>query len=87
MATVNEHFLSLGQRYLFSEIAARVAAYSAAHPKADLIRMGIGDVTQPLAPAVIAAMHQAVEDCAQRLEVRVVRVTDAFECCHSYPIL
>ena len=64
MATVNEHFLSLGQRYLFSEIAARVAAYSAAHPKADLIRMGIGDVTQPLAPAVIAAMHQAVEDCA-----------------------
>lgn len=64
MASVNEHFLSLGQRYLFSEIAARVAAYSAAHPLADLIRMGIGDVTRPLAPAVIAAMHKAVEDCA-----------------------
>ncbi len=65
MAKVNEHFLSLGQRYLFSEIAARVTAFSAAHPEADLIRMGIGDVTRPLAPAVIQAMHRAVEDCAR----------------------
>ena len=65
MAKVNEHFLSLGQRYLFSEIAARVAAYGAAHPDADLIRMGIGDVTRPLVPAVIEAMHKAVEDCAK----------------------
>ena len=64
MAKVNEHFVSLGQRYLFSEIAARVSGYGAAHPGADLIRMGIGDVTRPLVPAVINAMHKAVDDCA-----------------------
>lgn len=64
MAKVNENFLSLGNRYLFSEIASRVNAWSKAHPEADIIRMGIGDVTLPLAPAVIEAMHAAVDECA-----------------------
>ncbi|MCQ2178835.1 MAG: LL-diaminopimelate aminotransferase [Bacteroidales bacterium] len=64
MYKINDNFSALGHRYLFSEIATRVAAYQTAHPDADIIRMGIGDVTRPLAPAVIEAMHKAVDDCA-----------------------
>lgn len=64
MAQVNENFLKLKASYLFSEIAHKVADYKAAHPDADIIRLGIGDVTQPLCPAVIQAMHKAVEEMA-----------------------
>ena len=53
LAKVNENYQLLPGSYLFSEIARRTAAYSEAHPEADLIKMGIGDVTRPLAPAVI----------------------------------
>lgn len=60
MALVNECFLSLPGNYLFSEIGKKVNAFSLQHPDAKLIRMGIGDVTRPLAKAVIDAMHQAV---------------------------
>lgn len=70
MYKINENFLQLGHRYLFSEIASRVAAYSASAPAADIIRMGIGDVTRPLAPAVVRAMHLAVEDCAEMATFR-----------------
>ena len=64
MAGINDNYLKLPGSYLFSEIAKRVADYRAKHPQADIIRLGIGDVTQPLAPAVIAAMHKAVDDMA-----------------------
>ena len=64
MTTINENYLKLPGSYLFSEIARRVAAYSAEHPEAKLIRMGIGDVTRPLPPAVTAAMHAAVDEMA-----------------------
>lgn len=64
MAKINTNFLDLQNRYLFSEIASRVNAYAAANPAADIIRMGIGDVTLPLVPAVIEAMHKAVDECA-----------------------
>lgn len=64
MAYINESFLKLQHRYLFAEIAKRVAAYKAENPQADIIRLGIGDVTQPLAPAVVEAMHRAVDECA-----------------------
>ena len=64
MVKANLNFSKLPQRYLFLDIAKRVAAFSEKHPQADIIRMGIGDVTQPLAPAVIEAMHKAVDDCA-----------------------
>ncbi|MCI8367238.1 MAG: LL-diaminopimelate aminotransferase [Eggerthellaceae bacterium] len=64
MAHVNPHFQQLPGSYLFSEIARRTAAFKEANPDAPLIRMGIGDVTQPLAPAVVAAMHAAVDDLA-----------------------
>lgn len=64
MAKVNENYAKLPGSYLFAEIARRTAAYSEAHPDATLIKMGIGDVTRPLAPAVIEAMHAAVDDLA-----------------------
>lgn len=62
MATVNESYLELKGNYLFAEIARKVSAYLAAHPGSDVIRLGIGDVTRPLAPSVIAAMHAAVDE-------------------------
>ena len=53
MALINEHFLKLQNNYLFSDIAKKVNSFKVTHPKDKIIRMGIGDVTQPLAPAVI----------------------------------
>ncbi len=64
MAFVNENYLKLPGSYLFSEIAKRVAAYTQTHPEADVIRLGIGDVTRPLPPAVINSLHSAVDDMA-----------------------
>ncbi len=62
MIRVNEHYLKLQAGYLFPEIGRRVSAYAAQNPRADIIRMGIGDVTEPLVPAVIKAMHRAVDE-------------------------
>lgn len=56
---INGHYLELKESYLFSDIAKRVAAFAAAHPDREILRMGIGDVTLPLAPAVVAAMERA----------------------------
>ena len=56
---VNEHFQNLGQSYLFTRINQLVAAYQKEHPDAQLLRMGIGDVTQPLVPAVVEAIHRS----------------------------
>ena len=64
MTKINQNYQKLPGSYLFSEIARRVAAQSAAHPEQKLIRLGIGDVTQTLAPAVISAMHSAVDEMA-----------------------
>lgn len=66
MFKVNENYLKLPGSYLFSNIAKKVAAYSEAHPDADIIRLGIGDVTQPLCPAVIEALHKAVDEMAHQ---------------------
>jgi len=65
MAKINEHYLKLKSSYLFSEIARRLREFQAAHPDAKIIRLGIGDVTQPLPPAVIKALHEAVEEMAR----------------------
>lgn len=65
VATVNENYQKLPGSYLFSEIARRTADFSAAHPDVKIIKMGIGDVTRPLAPAVTQAMHAAVDDLAK----------------------
>lgn len=64
MALVNEYFLRLSDNYLFADIAKKVNAYKVSHPKADVISLGIGDVTRPLCPAVVEAMHRAVDDMA-----------------------
>ncbi len=65
MVSLNEQFLKLPESYLFSEIAGRVKAFKAAHPEAEVIRLGIGDVTKPLVPSVIKALRQAVEEMAE----------------------
>lgn len=64
MATVNENFLKLSQNYLFSDIAKKVSKFVTENPEANIIRLGIGDVTRPLAPAVIEEMHKAVDEMA-----------------------
>jgi len=64
MALVNDHFLKLPNNYLFADIAKRVNIFKAQYPKADVISLGIGDVTQPLCHAVIEALHQATDDMA-----------------------
>ena len=66
----NTHFNDIAQSYLFSTIAQKVAAYSAAHPGREILRLGIGDVTLPLAPAVISALHSAVDDMADKSTFR-----------------
>ena len=62
MFTVNENYLKLKGSYLFSNIANKVAQFSKANPNADIIRLGIGDVTQPLTPTIIKALHDAVDE-------------------------
>lgn len=62
MLRINDNYLKLPGSYLFSDIARKVKSYCEAHPDKQIIRLGIGDVTRPLAPSVIAALHQAVEE-------------------------
>ena len=66
MALVNEHYLKLSDNYLFADIAKKVNAFKVSHPKVRVISLGIGDVTQPLCPAVIEAMHKAVDEMATK---------------------
>ncbi len=66
MATINEHFLKLRAGYLFPEVSRRVRAYQEKHPGAKIISLGIGDVTQPLPPAIIKAMNKAVDEMAKK---------------------
>ena len=62
MFKINENYLKLPGSYLFSTIAKKVSAYSAANPDKEIIRLGIGDVTLPLAPVVIDSLHNAVDE-------------------------
>lgn len=66
MARINDNYLKLQAGYLFPEIARRVNTFCEANPEANVIKMGIGDVTQPLCPAVVEAMHKAVDEMAVR---------------------
>jgi len=70
MAYVNEHYLKLTAGYLFPEIGRRVTKFCDQNPSANVIRLGIGDVTEPLAPAVIQAMHAAVDELTERSSFR-----------------
>ena len=66
MVRINENYLKLTGSYLFSMIAGRVRDYQAKHPDKRIIRLGIGDVTCPLAPAVINALHQATDEMSRK---------------------
>lgn len=70
MAYINEHYLKLQAGYLFPEIGRRVREFSAANPDKKIIRMGIGDVTQPLSPAIIKAFHEGVDEMANATTFR-----------------
>src|SRR5437868_6724346 len=66
MPHINDNFLKLKAGYLFPEIARRVKVFAAENPTAKIIRMGIGDVTEPLPAAVVEAMHRAVDEMSRR---------------------
>lgn len=70
MARMNSNFLNLKENYLFKEISKQVSAYTAAHPDNKIIKMGIGDVTQPLAPVVVEAMEKAAKEMGQKATFR-----------------
>ena len=65
MFKINDNYLKLPGSYLFSNIAKKVAAYTEANPDREIIRLGIGDVTQPLAPAIIESLHTAVDEMSR----------------------
>ncbi len=65
MAYINDNYLKLKAGYLFPEIGRRVRAFAEANPQAKMIRLGIGDVTRPLPPAILKAFHEAVDDLAR----------------------
>ena len=66
MIRINEHYTKLKASYLFADIARRVAAYEQANPARSIIRLGIGDVTEPLPPVCVAALHAAADEMARR---------------------
>ena len=66
MIHINPYYANLKDSFLFYETKNRAAAFEAAHPEMRLLRLGIGDVTLPLAPVVIEALHRAVEEQAHR---------------------
>ena len=63
---LNTNYANVNDSYLFSTVAKKVAAYQAAHPEKSVLRLGIGDVTLPLAPAVISALHAAVDEMGKK---------------------
>jgi LL-diaminopimelate aminotransferase len=70
MATINENYLKLPGSYLFAEIAKRVTHFKEQNPSANIIRLGIGDVTRPLPPVVITELHKAVDEMAKETTFR-----------------
>ena len=62
MSKINENFLNLQESYLFSTVAKKVAEYSKNNPDKEIIKLGIGDVTKPIVPACLEAMHKAVDE-------------------------
>lgn len=81
MAFVNENYCNLKESYLFADIAHKVNAYAAAHPEQKIIRLGIGDVTLPLAKCVVDAMAKAVAEMGvQKLSAAMVRSKVTISC-------
>lgn len=67
---INENYINLSSNYLFADIAKKVQAFKAENPEADVISLGIGDVTQPLCPAVVEALHKAADEMGQSATFR-----------------
>ena len=67
---INDHYMNLASNYLFADIAKKVQAFKAENPEADVISLGIGDVTQPLCPAVVEALHKAADEMGQSATFR-----------------
>ncbi len=81
---INRHFLELKDSYLFATVGAKYAAYTKAHPERKVIKLSIGDVTRPLAPVVIEAMHRAVDDLSR---VETFRGYGPDQTCYAYDAL
>lgn len=79
MIRMNENYNRLQGSYLFAEIAKRVTAYQTAHPGEKVIRLGIGDVTEPLAPSVIRGLHEAVDEMSRRETFKGYRSDEGYE--------
>jgi len=73
MIRLNENFTKLKASYVFSDIAKRVTSYTQANPQKPVIRLGIGDVTEPLPPVCIAALHAATDEMAESRDVQGLR--------------
>ena len=67
---INDHYMNLSSNYLFADIAKKVQAFKAENPEAEVISLGIGDVTQPLCPAVVEALHKAADEMGQSATFR-----------------
>ncbi len=80
MITINENFFKLQASYLFSDIAKRVAAFQKNNPHKNIIKLGIGDVTRPLPPACISALHRAVDEMAESATFRGYGPEQGYEC-------
>lgn len=74
MYKINENYLKLPGSYLFSTIGKKVREFSESNPDKSIIRLGIGDVTQPLAPSIIEAMHKAVDEMADAATFKDMRL-------------
>jgi LL-diaminopimelate aminotransferase len=70
MMKINEHYTEIGNNYLFANVANKVADYKKQHPREKVISLGIGDITQPIAPAVIEAIHKATDEMAKAETLR-----------------
>ena len=79
MALVNEHFLKLPNNYLCTELAQKVNVFKVTHPKEKVISLGIGDVTKPLAPAVVEAIHRAADELASSSSFRGYGPTQGYD--------
>ena len=83
MAFVNENYCNLKESYLFADIAHKVSAYAEAHPDKKIIRLGIGDVTLPLAPCVVEAMEKAVREMGSKETFRGYGPEQGYDFLHN----
>ena len=84
MALINENFLKLPESYLFSDIKKKVEAFKHLHPDANIISLGIGDVTRPIAPVVIEALHAAVDEMGDSKTFRGDRKSTRLNSSHKH---